>query len=118
MRIPTIFHWPTPWFWVGLTILLLGLVGDSPAMAVAAVIVLAASVAHVARGKAARPRPEGHWDDARGGEPPGLDQRLTEIERRLTDTQDVMIALSEKMDRWEREGMSLAPAGAAARGRE
>ena len=35
--------------------------------------------------------------------PPGLEQRLGEIERRLTDTQDVMIALSEKMDRWESE---------------
>ena len=118
MRIPTIFHWPTPWLWVGLTILLLGLVGDSPTMAIAAVIILAASVAHVARGKAARPRREGRGDDARAGEPPGLDRRLTEIERRLTDTQDVMIALSEKMDRWEREGVSRAPDEAAAGGRE
>lgn len=118
MRIPTIFHWPTPWLWVGLTILLLGLVGDSPTMAIAAVIILAASVAHVARGKAGRTRPETPGDDASAGEPPGLDRRLTEIERRLTDTQDVMIALSEKMDRWEREGMSPAPAGAADRGRE
>jgi len=32
-----------------------------------------------------------------------LQVRLTEIERRLTDVQDVMIALSEKFDRWERE---------------
>ncbi|NKB72548.1 MAG: hypothetical protein GKR89_36190 [Candidatus Latescibacteria bacterium] len=31
------------------------------------------------------------------------DARLTEIERRLTDTQDVMIALSEKLDRWEEQ---------------
>ncbi len=28
-------------------------------------------------------------------------ERLTQIERRLTDTQEVMIALNEKMDRWE-----------------
>ena len=27
--------------------------------------------------------------------------RLDEIERRLTDVQDVMISLSEKFDRWE-----------------
>ncbi|MBT3344317.1 MAG: hypothetical protein HN712_07935 [Gemmatimonadetes bacterium] len=27
--------------------------------------------------------------------------RLSQIERRLTDTQDVMLALSEKLDRWE-----------------
>ena len=28
-------------------------------------------------------------------------ERLSQIERRLTDTQDVMLALSEKLDRWE-----------------
>jgi hypothetical protein len=32
-----------------------------------------------------------------------LEARLEEIERRLTDVQDVMIALSEKFDRWEAE---------------
>ena len=32
-----------------------------------------------------------------------LEERLAEIERRLTDVQDVMIALSEKFDRWEQE---------------
>ena len=38
----------------------------------------------------------------RGGEEGDvLSGRLAEIERRLTDTQDVMIALSEKFDRWE-----------------
>lgn len=30
-----------------------------------------------------------------------LGERLDEIDRRLTDVQDVMIALSEKFDRWE-----------------
>jgi hypothetical protein len=30
-----------------------------------------------------------------------LTERLEEVERRLTDVQDVMIALSEKFDRWE-----------------
>ncbi len=118
MRIPTIFHWPTPWLWIGLTILLVGLVGDSPVLAIAAVIILAATLAHVARGKAGRTRPEAPGHDAPAGEPGELDRRLTEIERRLTDTQDVMIALSEKMDRWEREGVSRAPDGAAAGGRE
>ena len=118
MRIPTIFHWPTPWLWFGLTILLVAMVGDSEVMAIAALIVLAASVAHIARGKAGRTRPEIPGGNAGSGEPPGLDLRLTEIERRLTDTQDVMIALSEKMDRWEREGMSRVPDGAATRGRE
>ncbi|MBN98136.1 MAG: hypothetical protein CME16_02635 [Gemmatimonadetes bacterium] len=33
--------------------------------------------------------------------PKVLGERLDEIERRLTDVQDVMIALSEKFDRWE-----------------
>jgi len=37
------------------------------------------------------------------GEKDDLQARLDEIERRLTDVQDVMIALSEKFDRWERE---------------
>jgi hypothetical protein len=32
-----------------------------------------------------------------------LGERLDEIDRRLTDVQDVMIALSEKFDRWEVE---------------
>jgi ABC-type phosphate transport system auxiliary subunit len=36
-----------------------------------------------------------------------VETRLNEIERRLTDVQDVMIALSEKFDRWE-EGKSTA----------
>jgi len=31
----------------------------------------------------------------------GSEERLREIERRLTDVQDVMISLSEKLDRWE-----------------
>jgi hypothetical protein len=35
------------------------------------------------------------------GDVEGIDARLTEIERRMTDVQDVMIALSEKFDRWE-----------------
>lgn len=33
----------------------------------------------------------------------GNDERLREIERRLTDVQDVMIALNEKFDRWDEE---------------
>ena len=44
-----------------------------------------------------------------GGEAPRIEgeelaevrTRLDEIERRLTDVQDVMISLSEKFDRWE-----------------
>lgn len=36
-----------------------------------------------------------------------IQSRLDEIERRLTDVQDVMIALSEKFDRWEQETAAL-----------
>jgi hypothetical protein len=32
---------------------------------------------------------------------PGMAERLDEVERRLTDVQDVMIALSEKFDSWD-----------------
>lgn len=41
--------------------------------------------------------------DGRGGSVAGSDERLCEIERRLTDVQDVMIAISEKIDRMEVE---------------
>ena len=34
--------------------------------------------------------------------------RLDELEARTRDVLDVMIALSEKMDRWEREGPPVA----------
>ena len=48
--------------------------------------------------------------DGTGGSGGGLEEiqeRLDEIERRMTDVQDVMIALSEKFDRWEREKASF-----------
>ena len=37
----------------------------------------------------------------------GAKARLDQMDRRMTDVQDVMIALSEKFDRWERERISL-----------
>lgn len=37
-----------------------------------------------------------------------LDARLAEIERRLTDTQDVMLALSDKVDSWESQRSDTA----------
>ena len=36
-----------------------------------------------------------------GGRSPDVDERMLAFERRLTDTQDVLIALSEKLDRLE-----------------
>lgn len=41
--------------------------------------------------------------ESMGKEGEGIDARLREVERRLTDVQDVMIALSEKFDRWEKK---------------
>ena len=46
-------------------------------------------------------------------DPPGLTDRLAALESRMTDTQDVMIALSEKLDRIDsrhREGTDPPPA--------
>lgn len=40
-----------------------------------------------------------------------LNQRLADVERRLTDVQDVMIALSEKLDRWEEQSGCKASSG-------
>jgi len=37
-----------------------------------------------------------------------LSARLDEVEGRLRDVLDVMIAVSEKMDRWERDGVPNA----------
>lgn len=42
-----------------------------------------------------------------GGSLEEVQTRLAEIERRLTDVQDVMIALSEKFDRWEQDKAAL-----------
>ena len=117
MKIPTIFTWPTPWLWLGLTMLLIGVVQDSANLTLLALIILAASLVHSARGAARRSSPGSSRPGEEGADTPGLSQRLSEIERRLTDTQDVMIALSEKMDRWEREGVARAPDGAAPGGR-
>ena len=41
----------------------------------------------------------------RTGDKDELSVRLEELEARMRDVLDVMIALSEKMDRWERDGV-------------
>ena len=43
---------------------------------------------------------EGEVEEETKGE---IERRLESVEQRLTDVQDVMIALSEKFDRWEEE---------------
>lgn len=55
------------------------------------------------------------WLDGRDKNTPSVDDtfrqavetRLDEIERRLTDTQDVMLVLSEKVDHWEADRRSV-----------
>ena len=97
MCIPRIFRWPTPWLW-GALIVFFAVQSDNfgEVVALTCVVVMVASVLHYRRER----RGEGRAEVRQGGAR-DLDQRLVEIERRMTDTQDVMIALSEKMDRWE-----------------
>ena len=59
--------------------------------------VLFASVVYYVRNRTGL----GRGTDTLSATPRALDQRLDSIERRLTDTQDVMIAVSEKVSgRW------------------
>ena len=51
------------------------------------------------------PRQEGR---AKAAPAESVGRRLDELEARTRDVLDVMIALSEKMDRWEREGPPAA----------
>ena len=62
-----------------------------------AIVIIGASAIYYFRGRCAS-------DDGEQVAEGGLDERVEQIERRLTDTQDVMIALSEKVDRLEGEG--------------
>ena len=115
MKIPAIFHWPSPWIWGALGVLIIS--GNHGAWGIirgAAVLTLIASGVFLLRGRVCRRTAAGHGADPghgfdRGSGPAtGLDQRLATIESRLTDTQDVMIALSEKVDQWEAERSQLS----------
>ena len=103
MKIPAIFHWPSPWLWGALGVLIASDAhGFWGLLKSVAVVTLIASVAFVLRSRFCRThagQAVGHGSE----QATGLDQRLETIERRLTDTQDVMIALSEKVDQWEAE---------------
>ena len=103
MCIPRIFRWPTPWIW-GALIVMIAVNSHHFGQFVAwtCAVVIAASVIHYRRGG----RGEERAEVRRAGTDRDVDQRLMEIERRLTDTQDVMIALSEKFDSWEAEQSS------------
>ena len=100
MTIPAIFRWPSPWLWGAIGVLILA---DSHGfwdwIQGSACLVLFASVVYYMRNRTGL----GRGTDTLSATPGAVEQRLDAIERRLTDTQDVMIAISEKVDQWEAE---------------
>lgn len=101
MKTPAIFLWPSPWIWGALGVLMLtGAEGPLDILRTVAVVALMASVVFVIRNRTSGRR---SGTAATTASTSAVDDRLLAIERRLTDTQDVMIALSEKVDQWEAE---------------
>jgi hypothetical protein len=99
MTIPQIFRWPTPWLWGGiLGIVALNAEHPGEFLSGLATVIIVASAIYYFHGRCADGDSEQETVEG------GLDERLEQIERRLTDTQDVMIALSEKVDRLEEDG--------------
>jgi hypothetical protein len=107
MKTPSIFHWPSPWLWGALGVLIVSDAhGFWDVLEGAAILTLIASIVFVIRSRFGCSSAAGKVTGQATGSvssSDGLDQRLDTIERRLTDTQDVMIALSEKVDQWEAE---------------
>ena len=98
---PKIFAWPTPWLWGAIAVLVI--INNHRVEGIISAlcgIVIAASVVHMIRSAIEGRREQDAPKKTALGDQNG---RLEDIERRLTDTQDVMIALSEKLDRWEEE---------------
>ncbi len=103
MRIPSIFQWPSPWIWGALAVLILtNAESFFDFVQGAATVTLIAAGVYVIRSRTCGRRAAAAAPASMTGTG-GLDERLQTIERRLTDTQDVMIALSEKVDQWEAE---------------
>ena len=108
MCFPKIFSWPTPWFWCAIACLVLFAnrgIHFGGGVAQICTIVVVASIIYAIRERRTSKIEAAEPDEA-------LSSRLDTIESRLTDTQDVMIALSEKMDRMEDaevEGNKEAP---------
>ena len=97
MAWPRIFHWSTPWFWCAVVLLVLFAnrgIHFGGGVAQVCTIVVVASLIYALRERRTSKIEAAEPDEA-------LSSRLDMIESRLTDTQDVMIALSEKMDRME-----------------
>jgi hypothetical protein len=115
MKIPPVFHWPSPWLWGALGVLIItnqhGFWGWIQG---AATVTLIASAIFYIRGRLGRSSGLGRGgSDTAPMQSGSLQPRLEAIERRLTDTQDVMIALSEKVDQWEAERAQAARSSAA-----
>jgi len=111
MTVPKPFQWPTPWLWGAIALIsLIEANGFFDAVIHLCALTIVASVIHFFRGSVGGLRRTESVSEPKESDG-GLGARLTEIERRLTDTQDVMIALSEKVDRWdeERKQMESAP---------
>lgn len=97
MKVPSIFQWPSAWLWGALGVLIVsGADGFWDVIEGAAVVTLIASVVFYLRCRR-------RGADAVPSDASAVEQRLDAIERRLTDTQDVMISVSEKVDQWEAE---------------
>ncbi len=99
--IPDILKWPMPWIWVFLT---LWIGADAYSAKNAVFLVFIVTIATVIiHSLHVRSRRQGQGSVSTDNE---VKDRLTRIERRLTDTQEVMIALNEKMDHWEEDPRS------------
>ena len=106
MKVPEIFRWPTPWAWGAVAVLIWSTTYRWEECVVGfCLLTIAASVVKVLRERLLSPvLHERLSSPGRGAiTTDEVGERLAQIERRLTDTQDVMIALSEKMDRWEED---------------
>ena len=106
MKVPEIFRWPTPWIWGALAILIWSATYRWDEMVIGlCLLTIAASVVKVLHERVLSPVLHEKLTSPGRTAPPAdeVEERLTQIERRLTDTQEVMIALSEKMDRWEQD---------------
>ena len=104
MKVPEIFRWPTPWAWGALAILIWSTTYHWEGWVIGlCLLTIAASVVKVLHERVLSPvlheRLSSPGRRALAADEVG--ERLAQIERRLTDTQEVMIALSDKMDRWE-----------------
>ena len=101
----SVFSWPSPLLWIAVAVLLAADANrfEDFVQAMAGLTIFAVVVGSLRNWV-------GKWWQRRSGRKGGpvQDDRLAELEYRLTETQEVMIALSEKIDRWEVEKLQEA----------